>query len=203
MCIHTDFLYLFLSFPPTQASSAKTQLSVSEAGRIPHVCVQKQHRCSQGHRGRNMPAGLWTWSWEESCVPPSCQISLNCFASELQRSNWSCENPSADWLQASPPSSLPFSWRVLSATDFLATWRCCKKLFFNEEISICRIALDIWPISIASRPSLYVRSSQEAALVQAEGRFFFFFFTFRFTQSGFFLFYAQFLGNRKACLCRM
>lgn len=79
-CIHTDFLYLFLSFPPTQAGSPKTQLSVSEAGRIPHVCVQKQHRCSQGHRGRNMPAGLWTWSWEESCVPPflSNKLKLLC-----------------------------------------------------------------------------------------------------------------------------
>lgn len=91
-CIRTISLSLALSLSNTHQNTPKLMLSVSEAGRILHMYAQKQHRCSQGHRGRNMPAGLWTWSWEESRLP-FLSNKLNCYASELWRSNWSGEKP--------------------------------------------------------------------------------------------------------------
>lgn len=137
MCIHTVFLSIAFShsLTPTQAHAhthtPKAQLSVSEAGRIPHVCVQKQHRCSQGHRGRNMPAGLWTWSWEESRLP-FLSNKLNCYASELQRSNWPGGTPFTYWLQAFAPSSLAFSLRT--SQQWVRSAAVCHRLFSSRSL---------------------------------------------------------------------
>lgn len=97
------------------------------------VCVPKQHRCSQGHRGRNRPSALWTWSWKESCLP-FLSKKLNCYASELQSAQTgrvkSSSHSFIHWKQSHQFTSFHYTlrWNNLSDRHY-QQWSKLKPLF--------------------------------------------------------------------------